>query len=154
MARVSMLEGYDDLGALCNESVIVLDRIKVALEMAERLGVDMDDPRVQAAQTFWDLEDGFTTGSPVMLPWVCTRVTNEGTVLLTALNKLVAAKGGTTVDAPEQGDLISYGKTILTIVAVGFGIVYLGPPLLAMFSNRRPRIALKEGRTRQRRRRR
>ena len=156
MNRITMLEGYQympanralgDLGLFCSEIDQVLERLKIALAEADRVGVS--GPHYDAAKAFYDRESSFFRASIVMLPWQCQRVTTDGQALLEGLNSRLQSAGGQTVTPPTpDSGMTGYIKTIVIVLAVGVGLVYLGPPLFALAAGAfsKPRVRLRGGR--------
>lgn len=143
MARISMLEGYSDLGLFCGEADVALDRLRVAIEEAKRVGIPEGDPRVASAQFFHDQESSFWTGSPVMLPWQCTRVTTEAVNLTKTLNDLIHQAGGTTVAPPDDTSATGTATKWLGIAFAGLALVYIVPPL---FQSLGSKVSFRSGR--------
>lgn len=159
MPKISMLEGYaggQKFGLFCGEADVAMERLRIALDEASRVGMSHTDPRYLAGQQFYEQETSFWTGSAVMLPWQCDRVVNETVALVANLNNYINTKGGVTVEPPKEnvgaGD---YFKPVLLWGSVIAAVVVLGPPIISAVTaaRARPKLAFVEGRRRRKKRR-
>jgi hypothetical protein len=142
MPKIAMLEGYRGLPsydgtAFCREFDDAMDRVKIAYQKAQSVGISESDTRMMTAKQFISRESG------VFSTWVawgdaCKGMVSEANKILAELNGLIITGGGLAVRPSESGqvppDLLpSPNETLshLKWIVIGVGglaaLFYLGP---------------------------